>query len=176
MAMNSYPLNPAPFSPAGILLVMVHASVALAIGVCFIQRLHPWTRFVLAAVFCFVASFSMMQGLASWIDIVRKHHSQSYQHCLLVTGVAVAFGQQLGLSLADRQRLSFAGMLHDIGKCKLPPESARFSSTRLPPADNPKLREEWETHPHVGYDMVRRGIEPSASVAIPVGAKMPCRS
>ena len=60
------------------------------------------------------------QGLASWIDIVRKHHSQTYQHCLLVTGVAVAFGQQLGLSLADRQRLSFAGMLHDIGKARIP--------------------------------------------------------
>jgi putative nucleotidyltransferase with HDIG domain len=60
------------------------------------------------------------QGLASWIDIVRKHHSQTYQHCLLVTGVAVAFGQHLGLSLADRQRLSFAGMLHDIGKARIP--------------------------------------------------------
>ena len=60
------------------------------------------------------------QGLASWIDIVRKHHSQTYQHCLLVTGVAVAFGQQLGLSFADRQRLSFAGMLHDIGKARIP--------------------------------------------------------
>jgi putative nucleotidyltransferase with HDIG domain len=60
------------------------------------------------------------QGLASWIDIVRNHHSQTYQHCLLVTGVAVAFGQQLGLSFADRQRLSFAGMLHDIGKARIP--------------------------------------------------------
>ena len=25
------------------------------------------------------------------------HHSQTYQHCLLVTGLAVAFGQQLGV-------------------------------------------------------------------------------
>ncbi|PYX94517.1 MAG: hypothetical protein DMG67_01390, partial [Acidobacteria bacterium] len=51
-------------------VLLVHASVAFAIGVCFIQRLHPWTRFVLAAVFCFVASFSMMQGLASWIALL----------------------------------------------------------------------------------------------------------
>jgi hypothetical protein len=36
-------------------------------------------------------------GLASWIDTVRKHHSQTYQHCLLVAGTAVAFAQRLGL-------------------------------------------------------------------------------
>lgn len=60
------------------------------------------------------------RGLGSWIETVRKHHSQTYQHSLLVTGVAVAFGQHLGVSTADRQRLSFAGMLHDIGKARIP--------------------------------------------------------
>jgi putative nucleotidyltransferase with HDIG domain len=60
------------------------------------------------------------QGLTAWIDTVRAHHSQTYQHCLLVTGLAVAFGQHLGASRADRQRLSFAGMLHDIGKARIP--------------------------------------------------------
>ena len=37
-----------------------------------------------------------------------------------MTGLAVAFGQELGVSRADRQRLSFAGMLHDIGKARIP--------------------------------------------------------
>ena len=60
------------------------------------------------------------QSLASWIEAVRMHHSQTYQHCLLVTGVAVAFGEHLGVSRKDRQRLSFAGMLHDIGKARIP--------------------------------------------------------
>jgi putative nucleotidyltransferase with HDIG domain len=60
------------------------------------------------------------QGLAAWIETVRMHHSQTYQHCLLVTGLAVAFGQHIGASRADRQRLSFAGMLHDIGKARIP--------------------------------------------------------
>jgi putative nucleotidyltransferase with HDIG domain len=60
------------------------------------------------------------QGLTAWIDTVRTHHSMTYQHCLLVTGLAVAFGQQIGVSRADRQRLSFAGMLHDIGKARIP--------------------------------------------------------
>jgi putative nucleotidyltransferase with HDIG domain len=60
------------------------------------------------------------KGLSAWIDAVRKHHCQTYQHCLLVTGTAVAFGRHLGLSEADRNRLSFAGMLHDIGKARIP--------------------------------------------------------
>lgn len=60
------------------------------------------------------------QGLSRWIEAVRAHHSQTYQHCLLVTGVAAAFGQRLGLSRADRLRLATAGMLHDIGKARIP--------------------------------------------------------
>lgn len=60
------------------------------------------------------------KGLSSWVDTVRKHHSQTYQHCLIVTGVAAAFGQHLGLRIADRNRLSFAGMLHDVGKALIP--------------------------------------------------------
>ena len=60
------------------------------------------------------------QGIAAWIETVRTHHSATYQHCLLVTGLVVAFGQQIRVSHADQRRLSFAGMLHDIGKARVP--------------------------------------------------------
>jgi putative nucleotidyltransferase with HDIG domain len=60
------------------------------------------------------------EGLVRWIDTVRKHHSLTYQHCLLVTGVAVMFGQQLGFSSADRGKLALAGLFHDVGKVKIP--------------------------------------------------------
>ena len=60
------------------------------------------------------------EGLGPWIETVRKHHSQTYQHSLLVTGLAVGFGRHLGLSHADMKRLSFAGILHDIGKARIP--------------------------------------------------------
>jgi putative nucleotidyltransferase with HDIG domain len=60
------------------------------------------------------------ENLTSWIETVRKHHSQTYQHCLLVTGLVVAVGLWLGLSRADLKRLSFAGLLHDVGKCRIP--------------------------------------------------------
>jgi putative nucleotidyltransferase with HDIG domain len=61
-------------------------------------------------------------GLARWINTVRKHHSQTYQHCLLVTGVAVGFARHLGFNRADKQRIAAAGLLHDIGKARIPLE------------------------------------------------------
>jgi putative nucleotidyltransferase with HDIG domain len=60
------------------------------------------------------------QGVSSWIEKVRSHHSQTYQHSLLVTGVAVAFGEHIGVSRKDRHRLATAGILHDIGKARIP--------------------------------------------------------
>jgi putative nucleotidyltransferase with HDIG domain len=60
------------------------------------------------------------EGLAAWIATVRKHHGRTYQHSLLVTGLVVAFGRQLGLPHTHLKRLSFAGVLHDIGKSKIP--------------------------------------------------------
>jgi putative nucleotidyltransferase with HDIG domain len=59
-------------------------------------------------------------GLAQWVDIVRMHHSQTYQHCLLVTGIATAFACHLGFSRADRNKLALAGLLHDVGKASIP--------------------------------------------------------
>ena len=62
------------------------------------------------------------RGLSSWIETVRTHHSRTYQHSLLVTAGrrGGSSGEHIGVSRKDRQRLSFAGMLHDIGKARIP--------------------------------------------------------
>jgi putative nucleotidyltransferase with HDIG domain len=88
-------------------------------------------------------------GLASWVDTVRSHHSQTYQHCLLVTGVAVAFSNHLGLSRADRERLSFAGMLHDIGKARIP-----LAILEKPGPLSAAEMLEMRNHPQYGFDML----------------------
>jgi len=96
-------------------------------------------------------------GLRSWIDTVRKHHNQTYQHCLLVTGVAVAFGQHLGFSQADRHRLSFAGMVHDIGKARVP-IAILEKSTALSDDEMAVLRK----HPEFGLEALQNtpGLTP----------------
>jgi putative nucleotidyltransferase with HDIG domain len=98
------------------------------------------------------------QGLASWIDTVRKHHSQTYQHCLIVTGVAVGFGQHIGVSRADRQRLSFAGMLHDLGKAKIP-----LAILEKPGALDKDELVLMRQHPQLGIDALGPdcGLEPA---------------
>ncbi|MCC6781004.1 MAG: HD domain-containing protein [Hyphomicrobiales bacterium] len=59
-------------------------------------------------------------GVARWLEIIRDHHSQTYQHCLTVTALAAAFGQLLGFSAADKRRLASAALLHDFGKALIP--------------------------------------------------------
>lgn len=61
-------------------------------------------------------------GLGRWIEAVKAHHSRTYQHSLLVTGIAVGFGQKLGMRQEDLRRLAVGGLLHDIGKASIPVE------------------------------------------------------
>jgi putative nucleotidyltransferase with HDIG domain len=97
------------------------------------------------------------EGLGRWIDIVRHHHSLTYQHCLLVTGVAVTFGRHLGFSNADKHKLAFAGLLHDIGKAGIP--------IALLEKSGPLAGEEvavMRQHPLLGFQVLQgvQGLDP----------------
>ncbi len=59
-------------------------------------------------------------GIGTFLERVRAYHHGTYQHCLAVTGIAVAFGQHLRMSAADINRLSVAGLVHDVGKARVP--------------------------------------------------------
>ncbi|WP_295848035.1 HD domain-containing phosphohydrolase [Tardiphaga sp.] len=96
-------------------------------------------------------------GLTSWLDTVRQHHEGTYQHCLLVTGVAVDFALHLGLAKADVQRLYSAAMFHDIGKAAIPAKLLN-----KPGKLDRDERLLIETHPVAGYDYLKQtaGISP----------------
>ena len=93
-------------------------------------------------------------GLSNWLDVVRRHHEGTYQHCLLVTGVVVDFAFHLGLHSRDVEGLCFAAMLHDIGKAAIPTEILD-----KPGRLDPRERGIVETHPVVGFDSLRRHDE-----------------
>ena len=95
-------------------------------------------------------SFIESQGLATWIDVVRKHHSATFQHCLLVTGLAVGFGHAIGVSRLDRQRLSLAGMLHDVGKARIP-----LSILEKPGSLDPEEFSVMKRHTELGLDALQ---------------------
>ncbi|HLX15259.1 MAG TPA: phosphohydrolase, partial [Bradyrhizobium sp.] len=44
-------------------------------------------------------------SLREWLTTVGCHHTDSYRHCLFVTGFAVAFSQHLGMREDDQRRL-----------------------------------------------------------------------
>jgi putative nucleotidyltransferase with HDIG domain len=85
--------------------------------------------------------------LREWLETVGRHHTDSYRHCLFVTGYAVAFAQHLGMREDDQRRLTRAALLHDVGKAFVP----------VAILDKPgKLTEEemsvMRRHPRLGYD------------------------
>ena len=58
--------------------------------------------------------------IRTWLDIVWGFDDATHQHCLLVAGLAAAFGAHLGLSRSDCHRLTQAALLHDVGKSRIP--------------------------------------------------------
>ncbi len=62
------------------------------------------------------------RGIAPWLNTVRVIHERTFQHCLLVTGVATAFGHGTGMRHEDVALLTTTGLLHDIGKVRIPSE------------------------------------------------------
>lgn len=59
-------------------------------------------------------------SFTSWLDAVREHHSYTYRHSMIVSGLAVFFALQLGMRRADVERLAIGAILHDVGKMRMP--------------------------------------------------------
>ena len=89
-------------------------------------------------------------GLTTWLDEVRRYHEGTFQHCLLVTGVAVGFGIETGFSDKDVSRLGLAATLHDIGKARIP-IAVLDKPGRLDPAEDEVMKR----HPVIGYDLLK---------------------
>jgi putative nucleotidyltransferase with HDIG domain len=89
-------------------------------------------------------------GFNRWLDEVRRHHEGTFQHCLLVTGVAVGFAFDIGFSKADVKRLGLAATLHDIGKARIP-LAILDKQGELKPAEEEIMR----CHPVIGYDLLK---------------------
>ena len=89
-------------------------------------------------------------GLSEWLTTVRRHHEGTYQHCLLVTGIAVDFGLSLGVGKGDIERLYSAAMFHDIGKARIP-LAVLDKTARLDERERALI----ETHPAAGHEILQ---------------------
>src|SRR6476646_6939595 len=86
-------------------------------------------------------------SLREWLTTVGCHHTDSYRHCLFVTGFAVAFAQHLGMREDDQRRLTRAALLHDVGKAFVP-----VSILDKPATLTDEEMRVMRMHPRLGYD------------------------
>jgi putative nucleotidyltransferase with HDIG domain len=86
-------------------------------------------------------------SLREWLTAVGCHHTDTYRHCLFVTGFAVAFAQHLGMRENDQRRLTRAALLHDVGKAFIP-VAILDKPGKLTDEEMEVMRE----HPRRGYD------------------------
>ncbi len=107
----------------------------------------------------YIADSIAEHGLSDWLMTVRRHHEGTYQHCLLVTGVAIDFGLSLGVAKADLERLYSAAIFHDVGKAKIP-----LAILDKPGRLDDQERMLIETHPAAGYDVLKGNGQISAEV------------
>jgi putative nucleotidyltransferase with HDIG domain len=86
-------------------------------------------------------------SLREWLLAVGRHHTDTYRHCLFVTGFAVAFAQHLGMREDDQRRLARAALLHDVGKAFIP-VAILDKPGKLTHEEMSLIRK----HPRLGYD------------------------
>ncbi len=89
-------------------------------------------------------------GIREWLDIVWTYDDATYQHCMLVTGLAAAFARSLRFADKDQKYLVRGALLHDVGKSKIP-LAILNKPGRLTDEELVVMR----THAKAGYDLLR---------------------
>ncbi|ACE84291.1 HD-GYP domain-containing protein [Cellvibrio japonicus] len=57
-----------------------------------------------------------------WMARMRNEDEYTSEHCLNVCILAVAFGRHLGMNESELEKLGLCGLLHDVGKMRVPQE------------------------------------------------------
>jgi putative nucleotidyltransferase with HDIG domain len=89
-------------------------------------------------------------GIRQWLDVVWTYDEITYQHCLLVTGLAAEFSASLQFASNDQKHVTRAALLHDLGKAKIPLVILNKPGT-LTSEEVAIMR----THARIGYDLLR---------------------
>lgn len=90
------------------------------------------------------------RGIRHWLEVVWQYHDATYQHCLLVTGLAAQFAVNLKFSADDRKALVRGALLHDIGKAKIP-----LAILNKPDVLTAQEMELMRQHALLGYEVLR---------------------
>ncbi len=109
------------------------------------------------------------------LDVLNKADDE-VEHATTVAHLALVIGLKMdGFLIRERSRLpatvakdvtplGVSGMLHDIGKTKLPEHLRKYHSLNLPKSETELA--EWQAHTQFGFEMVRGGTDATTAAAI----------
>jgi putative nucleotidyltransferase with HDIG domain len=89
-------------------------------------------------------------GIRQWLEVVWTYDDATYQHCMLVTGLAAQFAIHLDFGRNDQNHLVRGALLHDIGKAKIP-----LAILNKPDALTGEEMSVMRTHARLGYEILR---------------------
>jgi putative nucleotidyltransferase with HDIG domain len=89
-------------------------------------------------------------GIRQWLEVVWTYDEITYQHCLLVTGLAAEFSASLQFASNDQKHVTRAALLHDLGKAKIP-----LAILNKPGALTGEEAAIMRTHARIGYELLR---------------------
>lgn len=67
-----------------------------------------------------------------WMTKIRSEDEYTAEHCLNVCILAIAFGRHLGMAESELEKLGLCGLLHDVGKMRVPLEVLNKPGTLTP--------------------------------------------
>ena len=106
-----------------------------------------------------ILSSLSLDGLSPWLEAVQTHHSGTYCHSLMVAGLAGSFAEYLGWSKADCQEVIAGGLLHDIGKMRIP-LTILDKANKLTDAERAII----DKHPMFGREILKPRLEVSIDI------------
>ena len=98
-------------------------------------------------------------GLARWLNTIRAHDNATYQHSLVVAGLAAQFTSHIGFPEAQRQRLVRAALVHDVGKARIP-RALLLKRGSLDPSEAAVMR----THAVLGFEILSDSSEADPAI------------
>ncbi|WP_374148075.1 HD-GYP domain-containing protein [Sphingomonas sp. 28-63-12] len=100
------------------------------------------------------ASITRHPGAIMAVTRLKDRHEYTYAHSVAVCGLMIGLARQMGLDPAKHHEIGMAGLLHDIGKARVP--------TMLLDKPGPLTSEEkmmMRDHARLGYESLMSGDE-----------------
>jgi len=97
---------------------------------------------------------SVTRNPGAFVSLARlkTHDDYTYMHSMAVCALMVALGRQLGMDEARSREVGLAGMLHDMGKAKMP-LAVLNKPGKLTDAEYDIMK----THPQAGHELLLEG-------------------